>query len=266
MIKFFRKIRYDLMKQNKNSKYLKYAIGEIILVVIGILIALQINNWNESRKEKEIENRYITNMLSDLKDQNASIDIQMESEKEFFKAAGQIIKSYQNNNTLVLDNTFYRLATQITARKTFVITDPTYTDLISSGNINIFQNVDIKNRLIKYYQELERIEKIIQNNNSLLVDQSYLSAFTKNGYLFESVLEKMFSDSSKLNEHMVIPSYETELEEISKKLLLKEENELAIMNAIYLRNSVAIGHFQLLKGFQSTTQSLIKEIENLTSD
>ena len=50
MIKFFRKIRYDLMEKNKTGKYLKYAIGEIVLVVIGILVALQINNWNEQRK------------------------------------------------------------------------------------------------------------------------------------------------------------------------------------------------------------------------
>ncbi|MCO4822170.1 MAG: hypothetical protein KC469_08885, partial [Flavobacteriaceae bacterium] len=50
MIKFFRKIRYDLMEKNKTGKYFKYAIGEIILVVIGILIALQINNWNENKK------------------------------------------------------------------------------------------------------------------------------------------------------------------------------------------------------------------------
>lgn len=53
MIKFFRKIRYDLMEKNKTGKYLKYAIGEIVLVVIGILIALQINNWNQSIFENE---------------------------------------------------------------------------------------------------------------------------------------------------------------------------------------------------------------------
>lgn len=50
MIKFFRKIRQNLLMENKNWKYLKYAFGEIILVVIGILIALQINNWNDERK------------------------------------------------------------------------------------------------------------------------------------------------------------------------------------------------------------------------
>ena len=50
MIKFFRKIRQNLLMENKTGKYLKYAIGEIVLVVIGILIALSINNWNENRK------------------------------------------------------------------------------------------------------------------------------------------------------------------------------------------------------------------------
>ena len=50
------------MEQNKNAKYLKYAIGEIVLVVIGILIALQINNWNENRKLKAEENELLTNL------------------------------------------------------------------------------------------------------------------------------------------------------------------------------------------------------------
>ena len=53
MIKFFRKIRQSLLSENKISKYLLYAIGEILLVVIGILIALSINNWNQERKNKE---------------------------------------------------------------------------------------------------------------------------------------------------------------------------------------------------------------------
>lgn len=66
MIKFFRKIRQNLLKENKTSKYFKYAIGEIVLVVIGILIALQINNWNENRKAKENE----IVLLSKLQEEN----------------------------------------------------------------------------------------------------------------------------------------------------------------------------------------------------
>jgi len=66
MIKFFRHIRQQLIMENKTSKYFKYAIGEIILVVIGILIALQINNWNETKKTKEKEQQILTEIISDL--------------------------------------------------------------------------------------------------------------------------------------------------------------------------------------------------------
>ena len=66
MIKFFRKIRYDLMEKNKTGKYLKYAIGEIVLVVIGILIALSINNWNESRKIGNKKQELILNLIRRL--------------------------------------------------------------------------------------------------------------------------------------------------------------------------------------------------------
>ena len=66
MIKFFRRIRQKLMTENKTSKYLLYAIGEIILVVIGILIALQINNWNENRKLKGEEIKLLQNFKSSI--------------------------------------------------------------------------------------------------------------------------------------------------------------------------------------------------------
>ena len=73
MIKFFRKIRYDLMKQNKMSKYFKYAIGEIILVVIGILIALQINNWNEDRKNDLKLTKTLVALYNDLAEDSIAI-------------------------------------------------------------------------------------------------------------------------------------------------------------------------------------------------
>jgi hypothetical protein len=67
MIKFFRKIRQNLLEQNKIGSYLKYAIGEIFLVVIGILIALQINNANEAHKAKRSEQIVLKNLIQDLR-------------------------------------------------------------------------------------------------------------------------------------------------------------------------------------------------------
>ena len=66
MLKFFRKIRYDLMGKNKAGKYLKYTIGEILLVVVGILIALQINNWNETQKGKVKATTILEDIRSDM--------------------------------------------------------------------------------------------------------------------------------------------------------------------------------------------------------
>jgi hypothetical protein len=62
MINFFRKIRRKLADDNKPSKYARYAIGEIVLVVIGILIALSINNWNEQRKNNDLEREFNTDL------------------------------------------------------------------------------------------------------------------------------------------------------------------------------------------------------------
>ena len=74
MLKFFSKIRQKLLSENKISKYLLYAIGEIALVVIGILIAVKINNWNEAKKKKEVEIEILSQFKEDLKDDIESIN------------------------------------------------------------------------------------------------------------------------------------------------------------------------------------------------
>ena len=66
MIKFFRHIRKSFLMENKTGKYLKYAIGEIILVVIGILIALSITNWNENRKQNQKDIEFLNGLRSEL--------------------------------------------------------------------------------------------------------------------------------------------------------------------------------------------------------
>ena len=98
MVKFFRKIRYNLMKKNKIGKYIKYAIVKIVLVVIGILIALSINNWNEERKTKADEIKILINikkaLLSDIDNQFA-LHFEYISNKN--KKTNFIISHMENN-------------------------------------------------------------------------------------------------------------------------------------------------------------------------
>lgn len=97
MIKFFRKIRYNLMETGKTSNYFKYAIGEIILVVIGILIALQINNWNENRirsnEELNILKALKTGLETDLEDLRFNVNSMQKS----IRFADKVIKSMEED-------------------------------------------------------------------------------------------------------------------------------------------------------------------------
>ena len=92
MIKFFRKIRQKLLTENKFSKYLLYAIGEIILVVIGILIALQINNWNENRKDRIIEKEILTELIATTKSNHESLLKGLKSWESTTKSLNLIIQ------------------------------------------------------------------------------------------------------------------------------------------------------------------------------
>ncbi len=85
MIKFFRKIRQKLLSENKFSKYLLYAIGEIILVVIGILIALQINNWNETQKQIDKEIILLTEVKANLQEDLIDFEFNIEHNNKRIK-------------------------------------------------------------------------------------------------------------------------------------------------------------------------------------
>jgi hypothetical protein len=91
MIGLFRKIRRKLADDKQFFKYARYAIGEIILVVIGILIALQINNWNEWRKERIIEKSILLELENNLERNVALIDI----------AAAEMIKINKSTGTMI---------------------------------------------------------------------------------------------------------------------------------------------------------------------
>jgi hypothetical protein len=173
VIKFFRKIRQQLLTENKFSKYLLYAIGEIVLVVIGILIALSINNWNHERIESQKELVYLDNLERDLQNQLISIDVQLGYEQKYIEYGEPILEDYLETDGIVFDTVFSTNLRVLMERKTFVRTDPTFEDLISSGNIGVLKNNGLRNDIIEYYQELERVEKVIQNNNTLLIDQAY---------------------------------------------------------------------------------------------
>ena len=143
MIKFFRKIRQNLLMENKTGKYLKYAIGEIILVVIGILIALQINNLNNNRIEKERENKYLKSIKIDLQKDIGSLEYIIDFRKKKNKGTNNLIKQINGQPIKDLTETTYDVVNTLNQER-FTPSNITYNDLVSSGNMNLITNDSIK--------------------------------------------------------------------------------------------------------------------------
>ena len=101
MIKFFKKIRYNLKETGKTGKYLKYAIGEIILLVCGILIALQVNNWNELRKDRIKEQIVLKQLQEDYQANLMQLEEKMATRKKILISAIQLLKAFDQPVGLV---------------------------------------------------------------------------------------------------------------------------------------------------------------------
>lgn len=138
MIKFFRKIRQNLLLENKTEKYFKYAIGEIVLVVIGILIALQINNWNQNQGIKKQLKNYRTSLLSEIDkdfkeiERIDSLNLSHTSQiNEYF--------SLYNSNIMELDALLSKKKSTNPRTQNFQSNLYSIDELITSGNISFFK-------------------------------------------------------------------------------------------------------------------------------
>ena len=115
MIKFFRHIRQSLILENKTSKYFKYAIGEIVLVVIGILIALQINNWNENQKLLKQEQQILFELREELKTNDKAYEFAIKRNNNIDTLTKNFLN--QSPKTIILQDSISILEHQFTQKQ-----------------------------------------------------------------------------------------------------------------------------------------------------
>jgi hypothetical protein len=164
MIKFFRKIRQKLISENKFSKYLIYAIGEIILVVIGILIALQVNNWNEN---KSLENKTIISLSSLAEELNSNKRV-LKSNIDLIKfdiQTGLNLIDSLNNNSISKENKNTYLVDKILELgpiRVRSLTTNSLEEMISSGKYSTINSETVKENLLAYNSEIENMKYELQ--------------------------------------------------------------------------------------------------------
>ncbi len=185
MIKFFRRIRYHLMEKNKTGKpawpvgrYFKYALGEIILVVIGILIAIQLNTWKTEADENAQVLSYMDGLYSDLNQ-----DYKRINELQIFYSqktnAIQLLIKASNQDTVLLNDELGTLFNSILEYKKFTNKKSIYLSMINGGFINKVTSKNLINEIIIYYESpyliwsteiYENIMESIDLNQSDLFD------------------------------------------------------------------------------------------------
>jgi Family of unknown function (DUF6090) len=162
MIKFFRHIRKEQMETGKTGKYIKYAIGEIALVVIGILIALSINTWNEQRKmnlqEQEILEGLETEFTINFKRLKKVIQLQQKSNE----SANKIMTYFNQDVSDIPEFKFDSLQYHIFNGWTFDPRKGLLNSVIASGQINLISNVELKNQLASFEDMVNDLEEEAQ--------------------------------------------------------------------------------------------------------
>ena len=146
MIKFFRNIRKTLLNEGKTTKYLKYAIGEIILVMIGILLALQVNNWNEQRIQSKSLRKALGQVINDLKQDEETLKMYEEMEHKHLQYLGAVSNS--NYNNIKLDSILHNLDHYLY----FFESNNAYSTIKSNGLFSEIKNEGLKGNLTNYYE------------------------------------------------------------------------------------------------------------------
>lgn len=257
MIKFFRKIRYDLIEKKETGKYLKYAIGEIILVVIGILIALQINNWNQSRKAESLELALYKTILDNVNDEYLNIDWHINHMKNYQNTHYKI---YNESRGKVQPNSnIYYNSLQWVHPFNPIIHENYSVSLVNISNEKIREvlntNISSENRAIDAYNEwndfkIEHVRPFFRKYGIHNTER----AFNDKPYDFMSLVRINLIERSKLKEHYGTIEFDEILFDLRfktswliEKLTILEESNRQLAHALEQElehNKIPLGKHQ----------------------
>lgn len=205
MLNFLRNLRRNQM----NSKYLKYAIGEIVLVVLGILIALSINTWNENRKENNLSKVYLDRIEQDLQ-QLINRSKSLSEQNRSILEAITTTQNYLERGTPLSDEELEtaEYAMLWFSRTTYQLPHMlTYEEMKESGNINLIYQQELRTELAEFYSYLVQVESIYvklgqQVEDQFVIYNRYIRSTTDPSTLeitFEYDFDKMSKDDELIN-------------------------------------------------------------------
>jgi len=189
--------------ENKTSHYLKYAIGEIALVVIGILIALQINNWHENRKDRLKEKELEMALLSDFRETKTRLRATIKRQQQVIDYSKQLVISYESNQLITIKDSipqfiFWGFLSWWRAEPV----TKTYQSMISTGNIDLLTNVELKQKLAEFHAELDSGFEDQEESMNLL--DALNNQLARYGFILKWTISRNFLGLSTLDHSQLI--------------------------------------------------------------
>jgi hypothetical protein len=194
MIKLFRNIRKNLLNEGKTSKYFKYAIGEIVLVVIGILIALQVSNWNQNRIKIAQEHDDLENLKEELQNNIVEFTSLDSLYATFERSSAEGLKMFNNNpnvpDLIKIDSLI------VTLLKVFPLTTSTYDEMLNTGKFYNLKNKTLKTNITEFYAQANNYSvAFIEINKEVLKMLNH-----PNLYTYELLLSKLKTEPTNLKD------------------------------------------------------------------
>lgn len=169
MISIFRKLRKRLVSKNRLGKYLKYAVGEITLLVIGILIALSLNNWNEKRKENRLWEKYKSNLREEVTSNLEQTQALIKWHTKKYQYGELVLNALtEGNNTSDNEGLFVAVELVGWLFTTGYVQD-VWGELLNTGNMKLIENDNLRSNLIKLYREINQYNKNSEELNSYIL-------------------------------------------------------------------------------------------------
>lgn len=239
--------------ENKTGKYLKYAIGEIVLVMIGILLAIQVNNWNEKRLNKSIENKYLIGIVNDLNVDILAYKDAIKNDSIIIISVHRILKSYTSNQTIDSDN-LLKISKPLWRIYNVDAQTNTYEEMKASGNVVIINSKRLRYKINSYYRFLNKILSAEKTSNDLVIN-------TNMGFLVKE------TDYNSIIQIIDLPIKIPEVTPFEGSIFNKNWSKSKIFqNLISLRSLISqISINRYRQGLQRALQ-LKEDIENLLNN
>lgn len=253
-MKFFRRVRHKLILDHKKIQYLKYALGEIILVVIGILIALQINNWNQTKKDKISLNEYLIKIKSHTKEDLEQLEELAKGRKQIAdlckKARNSILNKTENDHLFL-----FKISGTAFADFYFKPNSGGYESLKNSKYYGKINNTQLDSLLAKYHRLVDDIAENERSYNQYTVHQ-------------ENYLDTQFDRS------LILAAAFMPLDSLANKATPQSEYDQAFIEYTATpayRNVISLAAWQfdtMIDQYNELTELgllIIKEIDSITT-